>query len=172
MPQTTMRTKMEVAVPGMLADDTMTKDCLSVFQGEASAEIPFGVMVARGSAQGEAVKLAAQADPPIGIVVFEQSHAQGVELGTTGLKPGTMFSILNKGRIYVFPEEAVVPGGAVRYRAVAAGAEVAGAFRTTQDTTDTCNISSFARWLTAGSSTSPAVLEIDMTNAALKTNDT
>lgn len=175
LPQTSVANP-AIAVAGMLADDSLGKDVLSKINGEASAEIPFGVMVAKGSADDECLKLAATSDKLVGVVVYGPAYARSVgsttlELGTTGLTPNTLMDVLNVGRIYVFPEEAVTPASAVRVRAVAAGAEVAGAFRATADSTDCIDISKFARWLTSGSSTVPAVVEIDMRNAALAVAD-
>lgn len=174
LPQTSVANP-AIAVDGMLADDG-PKNILSKINGEASAEIPFGKMVARGSADDEVLKLAATSDKLVGVVVFGQAYAKTaggatLELGTTGLTPNTLMDVLSEGRMYVFPEEAVTPTSAVRVRAVAAGAEVAGAFRATADSTDCIDISKFARWLTTGSSTVPAVVEIDMRNAALAVAD-
>jgi len=150
------------AVAGLLADNTLTKDCLDAFSEEASAEIPFGVMVGRGTADNGVLKLAATSDVLAGVVVFAQSYAKPSELGDTGLKPGVDFNILNEGRVYVLVEEAVTPASSVFVRAVAAGAEVAGAFRDTQDGSDCIDISDYARYLTSAGAGEFAVLDFSM----------
>lgn len=163
------------AVAGLLADNTLSKDCLSAINEEASAEIPFGVMVCRGTTD-LGVKLlntsaAAMASALKGVVVFGQSFAKPDDLGDTGLKPFMAFSILSKGRIYVQVEEAVAIGDAVRVRAVATGGEVKGAFRTSADASDCVDISKFARWTRGADAAGFAIVEIDMTNAALAAAD-
>src|SRR6185436_6128826 len=163
------------AVAGLLADNTMSKDCLTAISDEASAEIPFGVRVCNGTSE-LGVKLlntsaAAMATELRGVTVFGHSFDKPNELGDTGLKPKTAFNILSKGRIYVQVEEAVAIGDDVRVRAVAAGAEVKGAFRATADGTDCVDIAAFARWIRGAEQDGFAVLEIDMTNAALDVAD-
>lgn len=168
-------TAMAIAVAGLLADNSLTKDALPGTSEESSAEIPFGVMVARGTDDG-LVKLlhtsaAAMETELHGIVVFGQSYAKDSQLGTTGLKPKVTFDVLQRGRIYVTVEETVAPGDAVRVRAVATGGEVKGAFRTTADSTDCVDISLFARWIRGATTGGLAVVEIDMTNAMLANAD-
>ena len=174
MPQTSV-TAMPEAVEGLLADDSLTKDCLPATSEEASAEIPFGVMVCQGTEDDGVLLLntssASMATKLKGVTVFGQGYAKPQELGDTGFKPKCTFDVLNKGRIYVMVEEAVAPGNAVRVRAVAAGAEVKGAFRTTADGTDTVDISKFAKWIRSAAEDGLAVVEIDMTMSALAVAD-
>jgi hypothetical protein len=165
MPQTSV-SDMSAGLAGMLADSGL-KDAAGVVQAEASASIPFGVMVAKGSTDDAAVKLNGTASSMItkllGVVMFSHRFAIDHEVDSTGIKPKVGFDVLRRGRIYVLPEESVTPGDPVRVRVVVTGGEVAGAFRKTEDSTDCVNISAFAQWRTSGSSTVPAVLEIDMT---------
>jgi hypothetical protein len=80
--------------------------------------------------------------------------------------------VLRKGRIFVRPEDAVTPTSEVHVRAVATVAEVAGAFRGTNDgTTDTIDITGFAKWHTSAGAGEIAILEIDMTQASLAVAD-
>ncbi len=168
-------TAMVEAVAGLLADNSLTKDCLPGTSQEASAEIPFGVMVCHGTVEGFVKNLhtssAAMATELFGVAVFGHSYARGIHLGDTGLTPTTTFDVLQRGRIYVQVEEAVAIGDAVRVRAVAGVGEVAGAFRTTADSTDCIDISSFARWIRGAAEDGLAIVEIDMTNAALADAD-
>jgi len=164
--QDSVTTRFVEAVEGMLSDNSMIKDCLSRVNAEASAEIPFAVMVKQGTDPHEVLKLTAITNKLAGIVVFNHSYAKPNELGETGLKPKTAFNILNKGRIWVRTEEAVTQASAVRVRAIATGDEVAGTFRTTADANDCVDISKYARFMKAADADSLVELEIDMTNAA------
>jgi len=175
MPQTSVAANMTVGIAGAIADANLASVDSRVNE-EASAEMPFGVMVVRGTAKATDAKLlhtSAAASAPLlaGVVVYSASYAKPEELGDDGVKPNMTVGLLQKGRVYVLPEEDVAPGDAVRVRAVVAGAEVAGAFRTSADAADCVDISSFSRWITAGSSTVPAIVEIDMTGAAGATAD-
>lgn len=174
MPQTSV-TAMTEAVAGLLADNTLTKDCLPGTSEESSAEIPFGVMVAIGTEDDGALLLhtsaAAMASKLKGVSVFGHGYAKPQELGDTGFKPKCTFDVLNKGRIYVLVEETVAVGDDVRVRVVTAGNEVKGAFRATQDSTDCVKINKFAKWIRGASSGGLAVVEIDMTNSALAEAD-
>jgi len=171
MPQTSVADNMTVGIVGALADANLASVDSRVNE-EASAEMPFGIMVVRGTDKATDALLlhtsAAASDSLLaGVVVYSAAYAKPEELGDDGVKPNMTVGLLQKGRIYVLPEEAVAPGDAVRVRAVVSGSEQAGAFRTTADDTDDCiDISKFARWITSGSSTVPAVLEIDMSGAA------
>jgi hypothetical protein len=150
-------------------------DIASATSEESSAEIPFGTMVAQGSNPGGCKLIsgtAAQAEQTLlGIAVHGHHYANPAELGTAGVKPGTTLGIGFKGRFWVHTEEAVAPGDAVRVRVVAAGSEVKGAFRKAADSTDCVDISAFAKWRSAGAAGELAIVEIDMTNAALAAAD-
>lgn len=176
--QTTVSTKMTIAYAGMLADTDRVSHCDSRYNAESAAEIRFGDGVVRHSSDEDNAVVkphttAAAAAPLFaGVCVHSHDYARDVELGTTGVKPKVTMQVLQQGRVYVLPEEAVTPGDPVRVRVVAAGGEVAGAFRTTQDSTDCINITKIARWITTGSASVPAVLEIDMTGVVDVTADT
>ncbi len=110
---------------------------------EASAGIPFGVMVCRGTADDGILLLntsaAAMATDTalVGITLFDHHFARNVELDADGaLAPEATCAVLTKGTCLVQVEEAVAPGDAVHVRVVTggsdgygpAGAENAGAF--------------------------------------------
>jgi hypothetical protein len=169
MPQTSV-TDPAVGFAGQLADSSdNTVD--SFVSEESSAEIPFGVMVKRGTGDHQAKLLAAQADVPVGIVVHSHVYAKDTELGSTGLKPETTLSVLTKGRVWVTVEEAVTPASTVRYRAIATGNEVPGEWRDTADASDTVACLEFARYLTTAGAGGLALLEIDMSGAGARTSD-
>lgn len=163
MPQTSVTVGMTRAFAGMLGDVAYSKNCQSYVNSEASAEIPFGVMVGQGATDDTCLKLAAITDKMIGIVAHSHAYNKDNELGTTGLKPKVTVDVLKKGTIWVPVEEAVTPASAVLVRAVAAGAEVAGAFRDTADASDLIDCSAFARYLTTTTGAGFALLEFDMT---------
>ena len=159
-----------VAFPGMRASaDPGNID--SYVNGEASAEIPFGVCVAQGTDDKEAIKLAATTDKLLGIVVHRHGYAYGVELGDTGLKPDVVMGVMTRGECWVIVEEDVTPASTVYTRAVVAGAEIAGAFRDTADASDLINVSAFCRYigssvLAADGVTKVARLRFDFTMRA------
>ena len=159
-----------LAIEGQLVD-SYPHEISSYVSEEASDEIPFGVMVKQGTGDAQALKLAAQADVPIGVVVHSHAYAKDTELGSTGLKPKVTLGVLTRGRIWVKVEEAVTPASVVRYRAIAAGAEVAGAFRDTADANDTVACTNFARYITSAAASGLAILEIDMSGRGSRTSD-
>lgn len=166
MPFSAALTAMTGAIAGSLYD--LADNVVSSFiSEEASAEIPFGVMVARGTADNGALKLhtssAAMDGILAGVVLHSNAYNKTNELGTTGLKPGIIMNVLRKGRVWVQVEEAVTPASVVKVRAVASGGEVAGAFRDTADSTDCVDISRMARYLTSAGAGELAVLELDLT---------
>jgi hypothetical protein len=167
--QTSHPRKQTAALAGQLSDTSFVKHADSLRNDNASAEIAFGLMVRRGTSEGGALTLSATSQALGGIVVRDHAYDQPNELGDTGLKPDVVMTVLQRGRIWVPVEEAVAVGNDVRVRAVATGDEVAGAFRTTADSTDCIDISAFARWVTGGSTV--AELEIDMLQAALASAD-
>lgn len=183
MGQTSVTSRMAVGIVGQIANLQGMKDAVvnTARNAEASAEIGFGLMVIRDGTNADTAKLlntsaAAMVAAPlmIGVSTFGHSFAEPQELGDTdagGFKPGTTFGVLFEGPIWVLPEEAVTPSSDVRVRAVAAGGEKAGAFRTSADATDCVDITPLARWVTAGSSTVPAILFVNMVSVALATAD-
>lgn len=170
MAQTSVATRPTRAFAGMLGDSSHMKNVRSYVSTESSAEIPFGVMCVRDATNKDTGALlphtsaAASSDIMVGVVVHSHAYDKPLELGDTGIKPKCTLNILTHGRIWVPVEETVAPGDAVRVRVVAAGAEQKGAFRTTADSTDTVNITAFARWVTGGAAGSVAELEVDMTD--------
>ncbi len=174
MSQTTVQERLDVAKQGMLADASGgLYDKFSAHNENESDDdypnIPFGVMVAKGTTEGGALSLAAQADELLGVSVYSDNYLVGVDVSDIGdLLPGAQFSALQRGRIWVYLEENVDAGDPVRYRAVATTTEVPGAFRTSDPGgTDTVLITAGARYLVGGLSGELALLEIDMLNVAV-----
>jgi hypothetical protein len=158
MAQTSYATAQSAAFPGMLADST-AKQTESFFNAEASAEIPFGVMVKQGTGDFTCNLLAAITDNIVGI----SHHSHTYEYGTTGggVVPKDPVNVLTKGRVWVTVEDACTPASTVFTRAVATGAEVKGAFRATADGTDTIQLYG-ARFITSAGAGGLAMLEFDL----------
>jgi hypothetical protein len=169
MGQTSVSDSPAVGFPGLLADASH-KRAIAAHNEEAADEIPFGVAVKRSGADGGVIKLTAQADALLGIVLHDHSKAKDTELGTTGLKPNVSFDVLTEGVVFVTVEGAITLTSEVHVRAIAAGAEVAGAFRATADGTDTIDITPFARWESVHSD-GVAKLYVNFVNAALAAAD-
>lgn len=170
MSQTTVADNMSNVFAGVLGDDNLGNYVRSYVNEEATAEMPFGVLVVQGTADGDAL-LPTATDQPLGVVVHSHRYAKDGELGDDGVKPNAMIGVLRRGTIWVQPEETVAPGDAVRVRLTAGASEQVGAFRTTADGTD-CAVITNAEWLTSGTSTTPALLEIDMNHEPALTADT
>jgi hypothetical protein len=158
-------------------------DIVSGTSEEASAGIPFGVMVGKGAGRDGALLLAANDDVLKGIAVRAHSYATPQEMialaapaGALGLAPGVTFGVGRTGRYRVLIENDVAIGDPVHVRAVATAGEVAGAFREVDDGTDTINCSDFCSWVEGGEVDADtgfgfAVLEVNMGLAPLATAD-
>lgn len=173
-PQTTVALAPDIGVPGQIADFQGLDDAMvmSVTSKEASAAIPFGVMVKQGTLDDDALLMTAAANKLKGVSVHANDFARNSELTSSGIQPGATFGALFEGPILVLPEAAVTPASNVHIRFSANGGNTQpGAFTPTADTGHTIDASAFCRWLTSGSSTTPAVLFVDLANAALAVAD-
>ncbi len=148
---------------------------------EETAGIPLGVMVAEGEAEGGALLIAANTDQLAGISVHGHWYAPNqlvavLPEGDFGYKPGVAFAIGRTGRYRVLIEENVAKGDEVHVRAVAVtnDGEVAGAFRASDDGTDTINVSDFCSWVRGGEVDGDfgyAIVEVNMGLAPLASAD-
>jgi hypothetical protein len=171
--QTAVADALTIAFAGQYDQMAQSTHIDSKYSEESADEIPFGVMVIRGTDEDDgALKChtssAVTAPLMAGVVVHNHAHQKDNELGSTGLKPDVSFGVMTRGRVYVTTEEAVTIGDAVRVRAVISGDEVAGAFRTTADDTSDCVEldPSMARWVRGAGIGELALLELDMLGAA------
>lgn len=174
MSQIAVSTAPQFGLPGDIADlHTARNGQISTGTSEeTSAEIPFGTMTVAGTADYGVRKPTAVTNTLRGIAVRAHDFAIGLELGDAGLKPGATFGVGRKGRFFVRIEQDVTPSSDVRVRCVATGAEIAGAFRATEDSTDCIDISALARWVrTAFAAEGVGELELDMTNIDLAVAD-
>ncbi len=117
MPQTDYSTMRPVAIEGGLVD--LANNTIESRVSTDPADIPFGKPVkAETVASGvdKACLLAvASTDTVMGLTVYSNSYAKE-EFGTTGLKAGSMFSVLRQGRMWVKAGVAVADGQRAYYQ--------------------------------------------------------
>jgi hypothetical protein len=172
--QTDVTTAPDIGVPGQMADFQTFGDGVNFSKSseEASAGIPFGVMVAVGTADDGALLIAANTDALSGVAMFAEEFHRTSELDTDGLQPGATFGVLWEGAILVRVENAVTPASTVHVRATANGPLTQkGAFRGGKDGAHTIDCSGFARYLTSADTGGIAVVYIDMADAHLAAAD-
>lgn len=167
--QTTYNQEPEIAVAGALACEHNEASIMSMFNAEASAEIPFGFGVKWGSAtDAKSAKLpAAEADNVVGIVVRLHTYETGTggELGTSGVKAGGKLNVLRRGVIWAVAEDACVPGDRLWVRCTVGGAgEVLGGLTNADEGTETIDATAQGTWLTAAAAGGLAKLSVDFTN--------
>lgn len=173
-PQTTVTLTADIGVPGQIAsfqglDDAITLDKTSK---EASAAIPFGVVVKQGTLDDDVLLMTAANNKLEGVTAFAHDFARNSELTSSGLQPGTTFPVVFQGPVLVLPEGNVTPASGVHIRFSANGGNTQpGAFTATADAGHTIDASAFCRWMTSGSATTPAVVWVDFSNAALAVAD-
>jgi hypothetical protein len=147
--------------PGMKADSG-EDDCRTFAQAEASAELPFGVMVAQGGTADKAILPVDANSRFVGVVIHSHEYVPGTDMGTTGLKPKVAMAVMNKGRIWVKVEEAVAVNDRAYVRHTSgAGGTQKGAFRKSADTATAVAVPG-CRYLTAASANGMAILSVDM----------
>jgi len=164
--QTTFSTTRTASREGTL-DGTGSYSVEPLRNDEASAEIAFGVAVKQGSATDErSAKLltAITGEKVAGIVLYRDEY-DTTQLGTTGILPTYEVNVVRQGRMKVICEDGCSIGDPLHVRAVAAGAELAGACLAASDGTDTIDCSANGQWRTSAAAGEIAVLEFDFTNS-------
>lgn len=133
----------EAGFPGMLAN-LFEKQAVTLVQGEASAEIPFGVVVAQGAASAvagtpdKAILMVDVNSKMAGILLHSHDYTRGSDLGDTGVKPQRLLAVLEEGEVYAYCEAGAYVKGAqlyARYTTNGAGKSQLGALRIDTDTT-------------------------------------
>lgn len=139
--------------------------CDTALQQETSAEVPFGVMVKRGTVDRSCKNLSAANDKLFGVV--QHSHAiSKEELGTLGVKPGSMLDIMRQGRITVLAETNIAPGDRAHVRyAPGAGGTTLGAFRNAAVSNETIDVTGLVEFEETASAGQPVTIWLDMLNA-------
>lgn len=164
MSQTSYSTYQSTGFAGMIAD-TGDTDILSYINEEASANLPFGVAVQRGTADFGFLALVNGSSVPIGILAHTHQVDPG-QIATSpadaGVPPRYAGGVLKRGRMYVRVEEAVTPASPVFVRHTAgAGGTQKGAFRASADTS-TALAWTAARYLTSAGVGGIAVVEVNL----------
>jgi hypothetical protein len=167
MSQTTIPYPLPIGFAGQLAD-TLDNDVLSYVSAEVSLEMPFGIMVAKGTGDFDGILPVSSGSVPVGVLVHAHVYDNGPngELGTLGLKPKTALNILRRGRIYVLVEEAVVAldRAYIRYAAGSGGSQL-GTFRKSADSATALDVTKKCQYLTSASAGGLALLDVDMLNS-------
>jgi hypothetical protein len=160
--QTTYETTMPTRIAGQLADRG-SADVMTMYNREASAEIPFGRAVKFGSTTDptSAVCPTAQPDLVAGIVLHSYQYAPGLDLGDDGILPDRPMQVLRRGRVCVLLEDAVTVGARGWVRAVAAGAELLGGILPADDGTDTIDCTGQIVFLEAGDPGDIVIAEVN-----------
>lgn len=175
MAQTTYSENPAIAQLGLLGDNGMT-DKVSRY---SAAVIPYGRCVSLDTTPGKVKLPAAALDildansesrPVEGIVIRtdaieeQAANSLGVAAANVAAYPiGYNFSVLRKGRIWVWAEEAVTPADQVFVRHTASGDEIPGNFRQDDDTT-TAALLKGARFMSTTTAAGFVLLEVNLTN--------
>ena len=134
--------------------------------------VAFGTFVGQGTADDQALPLAATTDVLKGFFLLDQTIPEEFRGADTADGDGTVdevgcsMSLARAGRVLARCEDGCSPGDPLFIRAVAAGDEVAGACRAAADGADCINASSWGTWRTTAAVGELAVLEFDMTGVA------
>jgi hypothetical protein len=186
MSQTTVLDAPLVGSPGDIADLHTATDgqIVTATNANASAAIVIGTMVKRGTVERSMLTLAAQADKATAHGVLTRAHSYTEDEVTTNadtetdeLAADATGGVGRTGDYVVLIEEDVDIGDVVRVRCVAGAGEIAGAFRTSQDTTDCLLLPTDAfYWVKGGTVDADtgfgvAVLHIDMNHIVRATAD-
>lgn len=169
MPQTSYTINHLQAYLGQLADSDPTHRIVTGLN-KTGADIKYGLGVVVDTTAGRytamnqqdyfpAKVIAAIADRILGVAVWDQAHNPA---NTTGVLDGDLFSIISRGRVYVWTEDAVDPTKDVYLRAIANGAGTApGQFRGTADGVNTVQLAN-ARWAGKGGAGSIVALDLNV----------
>ncbi len=146
--------------------DLGPNDVVTRVSEEASAEIPFGVAVALGTLDNQALVPAASTAKVQGVVTHAHIYAPTIDIGDTGLKPKVAFGMMRRGRLWVRPETAVVALDRAHVRHTAgAGGTQKGAWRNSEVSGETLDVTAEAVFVTSAGAGELAVLEVDFTNS-------
>lgn len=157
---------------GLAGDASEGTQIVGAFNTEASAEIPFGFVVARDNTSpydvnGNGAKLpAASTDKLLGVTRHSHafSNSPNGDLGSTGLKPGAMMDVLRLGRIWAACEDGCSPGDRLFVRYTSAGTGK-GTLRSTDAGGSTCiDATTKGEWQTKASAGAVAMIDIDFIN--------
>jgi len=144
------------AVKGGLADSGFH----DIVGANSDADTNFGIGLALTAVEGK-VAIPAAASFKFAGVSVQTNKATPRATGIALYEADEEFSMLRKGRIWVYAEEAVDPTKAVFLRHTINSTLLPGDFRTDIDTANAEDISAFARWVSTTTAAGLAMLEIN-----------
>lgn len=157
MSQTAYNTEFAVAVAGMLNDNGV--DDVLTFAAETTLEA--GRPVVRGTADTQCLLPSGAADEFLGVTVFQQPVEDDDLAAVLTFSVGEPVGVLQKGRIWVRVEEAVVAGDPVFWRHTTSGPLVPGGWRNDADTATAVQVAG-ARFLTDAAIDTLALLSLNV----------
>lgn len=173
IPQTVVASAPDIGKPGMFANLHTAKDGKVVARTseEASASLPFGAFVAKGTADRGVKALSSTADLIEGIALAGDGYNRDSEVDANGFRPACTFDVGQTGEYFVTVEGAVTPASEVHLRVVASGGAVVGLCRATADAGKTIDISAFAKFNSTAADGKIVEISIDIRNRGLATAD-
>lgn len=169
--QNTYSRNQSAAFAGMLADSG-PHDIFPLVNSEASASIPFGVGVKKGTGDLDGLLPTSENDVIVGFTVHTHAYARGSSASNSDLddngdmRPGAVMNVLRRGRLYVYARKSAVVAYTSRLwvRAVAGAGEYLGAAEDADDSTDTIDCQGQGQFISSGAADSLVVLDVDFTN--------
>jgi hypothetical protein len=137
--QTSYSATLSPGFPGLTFESARNTDTAAT-QSEASAEVPFGVFVARAATpdallRPRLLQLAASGDAILGATLHSHAYNRETDLGATGVKPQVVMDVRVAGTLWMLCEEDMAVTDAVYARyATGAGGSTRGALRNDADT--------------------------------------
>jgi hypothetical protein len=161
--QTTYGTTPEPGLPGQLYDlSPMTKDS---YINAAGADLPFGIALAKGTGDQDAILVAADTAKILGIAIHSHAYDNQALSGTAGIPDDRMLNVVKRGRVWVRVEEAVTKGDAVYVRYANGVADATktqkGSIRKSADTS-TAVLLAGATFYTSAAAGAMAVVDINL----------
>ena len=139
----------------------------ALYNGEASASIPFGKGVKLGAQDNECILPAAEGDAIWGVTLHANQYTKGTsspQLDSTGVVVGEVLNVARKGKCWVRVPTGCTKGERAWCRAVAGGGETLGAFENADDGTDMIDLKGQAAFGSSAAANGLAVLEFDFSN--------
>lgn len=162
--QTSVNFQAEVFAGTLVEDEPHMVE--SAVNAEATASMPFGLLVKKGTNDRDAL-IATSTGTPLGIVLHSQGYAKAYgdfagEVDTVGVVAGVQLNVLRKGVCYVLlSENSITPASAVRCYVVADTGHALGTFGKTADGGKTTLLAN-ARFLDSGGAGDRVRLYVDM----------
>jgi hypothetical protein len=175
-PQTSVITTPDLGIPGQAATFRSADDARvdSAMNQEASAGIPFGRFVQRGTLDKTAKLLTGATNYIAGLAVFGHSFARDTEVNSDGdIMPGVDFGCAEEGEFFVLVAGNVDPTSEVHlFHTVGTGDQLVGTCGPSAVSNKTLDISAFAKWKRTALSGKVGVLSFDLRGLALASADT